>query len=79
MTKIFRYYLLPHSLDIEIYFFMHKYWLAGTLCVFRLVQSEFKCAGHLAIGLFTLPPAAFVTCYYQLVRTNQQGVINIMS
>ena len=53
--------------------------MAGTLCVFRLVLSEFKCAGHLAIGLFTLPPAAFVTCYYQLVRINQQGVINIMS
>ena len=81
---MFRYYLLPDSLDIAIYIFMHKI-LAGSTCatlyVFSdlLVWSEFKCAGHLSIGLFTLPPAAFVTCYYQLVRINQRGVINIMS
>lgn len=82
---MFRYYLLPHSLDIAIYIFMHKNtgWvnLCNIMLVFSdlLVWSELNCAGHLSIGLFTLPPAAFVTCYYQLVRINQRGVINIMS
>ena len=60
-------------------FFTPEYWVLFRF-VQCIVQSEFKCWTLLLyIGLFTLPPAAFVTCYYQLVSINQQGVINIMN
>ena len=44
MTKIFKYYLWPHFLDIEIYSFMHKYLLDQLVC-------HYLCAGLYGLSL----------------------------